>query len=92
MLTVLCRLGLSDGREMTAKLEAKFPGVPYHITYEGVHGCLSEEPESGTPSDVELLFRMAALRPGATLDVIKFGAYEHRDTLIQRADSRVRAL
>ena len=84
MLTVACTLTFPDGRELTGRIEARSPGVPYDIIYSGVGDRLTLRPEKGTAWDLELIFKLAAYRHEATLDVEKSGDYESRTELIDR--------
>lgn len=86
MLTLFCRLRLLDGKEATGKLDARFPGVAYRVAYAGALDYLPEMPENGTASDVELAFRIAARKNGATLEVERFGSYEARTSLIYKGE------
>jgi hypothetical protein len=84
MLTVACTLTFPDGRELTGRIEARSPGVPYSILYSGVCERLTLRLEKGTAWDLELLFKLAAYRSEAALAVEKSGEYESRTDLIDR--------
>lgn len=86
MVTLFCRLRLLNGKEATGKLDARFPGVAYDVVYAGALDYLPEMPKQGTPSDVELAFRIAARKNGAALEVERFGSYDHRSAFIYKTD------
>jgi hypothetical protein len=76
MLTLHCKLSLSDGRLVEGKVEARSPGVEYHLLYTGSVDLLSLRPSRGTPADLELIFRMASYRKDANLLVERQGDYD----------------
>ena len=82
MLSVVCAIRLADGLEVCGKIEAKFPGVAYAIEYGGASEQLSPRPETGTPSDLELLFQLASRKLNGTLLITKTGRYELRSQSI----------
>ena len=81
MLSIVCAIRLADGLEVCGKIEAKFPGVAYAIEYGGAVEQLSPRPQTGTPSDLELLFQLAARKLDGILLVTKTGGYELRSRL-----------
>jgi hypothetical protein len=82
VLKVSCKLTFSDGKAATGTLQARSAGVAYEITYGGATERLDNRPEKGTVSDLELIFRMAAERQGAMLNVERSGEYESRTTFL----------
>jgi|GEM_PF-3135520 hypothetical protein len=86
VLTLVCRLSLPDGRQVTGKVEARTPGLAYHIVYSGATDCLDLKPAEGTPSDLELIFRMAGQANGGMVSVEKRGDYESRTENFTRTD------
>ncbi|MDB6017567.1 MAG: hypothetical protein JWR19_2056 [Pedosphaera sp.] len=78
MLTVACTLTYSDGQEVTGRIEARSPGVNYPITCTGSVDRLGTKCDTGTASDLELLFTLAARRTGAKFDISRTGQYERR--------------
>ena len=84
MLTVSCKLTFSDGKAATGRLQARSAGVAYEIIYGGALERLDNRPAKGTVSDLELVFRMAAEREGAMLNVERSGEYESRTAFLSR--------
>jgi hypothetical protein len=78
VLTIVCKLTYPDGQTVTAKLQAQRAGVPYRVEYSGAFERLPLRPLDGTPSDLELIFRLLGDISDATLSVERFGAYESR--------------
>jgi hypothetical protein len=82
MLALICRLSLADGRSVTGRVEARSPGQPYRISYSGATDCLGMKPETGTASDLELVFRMAANTHNGIVSVERTGDYESKSATI----------
>jgi hypothetical protein len=78
-------LTFPDGQSATARLEAQRSGVPYRIEYSGASERMPLRPLDGTPSDLELIFRLLGDISNATLSVERFGSYESRAAECQRA-------
>jgi hypothetical protein len=88
MLTVTCRLTFRDGQEVTGRIEARSAGENYPITYGGKSARLGMRLPTGTASDLELLFSMAAKREDAKLVVERSGKYESKTDAIARERPR----
>jgi hypothetical protein len=86
MLALICRLSLADGRSVTGRVEARSPGQPYRISYTGATEFLGMKPETGTASDLELVFRLAADTHNGIVSVERLGDYESKSTTISRAN------
>jgi hypothetical protein len=78
MLTIICTLRFGDGKRLVGELQAVSPGVPYPIKYTGDVSCLTTSPETGTPWDLELVFKLAACRTDGILTVDRVGDYESK--------------
>jgi len=78
MLKLTCHLNHKDGRSVAAEIEARWPGVEYFISYSGAVELLPSHLVRGTPADLELAFRMASYRTGASLQVDRLGEYESK--------------
>jgi len=74
---------LGDGAEVSGRVDARCPGLPYRISYTGALERMDLRPETGTPSDLELIFRLTAQRMVATLEVQKTGDYESRTDFLK---------
>jgi hypothetical protein len=86
MLTVNCTLTFPDGKKVTAQIEAQSPATDYPITYAGCVDRLVTKCATGTASDLELLFTLAARRSRAELNVVRTGQYRHRHQNLPQLD------
>ena len=84
MLTLVCKLTFADGQEVTGKIEARFPATDYPIIYTGPVDRLSLKPLQGTPSDLELIFKVYANKEGINLTMEKSGDYDSRTEFLKR--------
>jgi hypothetical protein len=82
MLSIFCALLFDDGQEATGMVEAITSGVKYPFAYSGASDRLPMKYSSGTPTDLELIFNVAASRTGGKLTITRVGEYQPRAEVI----------
>ncbi len=85
-----CKLTFPDGQEVTGEVRASSPAIQYPIVYGGRVNRLPIHYQSGTVSDLELVFTVAAQRSGAKLAMERSGSYESRTEILSRSGSSAR--